>query len=737
MTFTDTDYSQPDITPAAPSRQPQRPPQPFTDTDFSQPEQGEQPTPPPAPPPPPAQPAQQPPAAQPPPQQRQQQMPQLQPPPAQPPPVQRPQMYVPPASRPPEQWGDDTYSSRALNSYPGIVNTSAMPTPREAVGVTIGAGRQLAAYAPPAVAQPAMYASSLASTIAPFIDFFSGNRYSAAARRAQSEEQKLQLGNLKMQEEYMLIARDRMMDSQEQGLRALKEVTLGYKEVHELLRKELITPEEATERMQELIATYGDRTMAEALENHGLGAAFKIIDWYDTKYQAWLDSYLALSSSKGPSGKTQKEESELSKSITQDAPESDDTEKPKPTTPGTPPPPLKEDEGSPATPAAKPVEDKVLDEKLKREYGMGNTGMGYAHSLLETGKVEDMTPSQFALRTGPKSGKPIAAAREMQNAISDIAARPTDPNDPDAAQKKIDEISKINARVGSTINGVANYEIDPRSPEGHRWEAQAKQINPKFDAKNYDTIKQMQSTNSKSYLITERSATLLQQLVQANDAINNLPGDAENSTVLHNKWNQWKANKLTGDDQYARLFNLLESIALHYNGIQTLTGTPRVAVVGKMMDNLPATMTPRTLRVVLHDDAVDSWAAIGSQQNTWKRLGRDDLVPGMEAETWKGYSAYLRGNPWTGEFPKGKDVPDAIKAVSRDPSKDPYYKKLTDKQNFVPPSIPQYKAMRDFVTKFRDDPDPNVQQQIQENIVKLGTTINMPLEVPGERQNAR
>ena len=620
-----------------------------------------------------------------------------------------------------------------------------MTSEPEAYGVAQGAGRQLATFSSPFVGGPAGIAANLASIVGPFFDLIGNNAFSRAYRQQklgglQEQEAgvRMQEAKMRMQIEQMELTHARMMDNMEEASVKHQEMLTDYGEVFKRIKSPQnpngdLTEDQARQQIANLNIKWHHQNMDNMLQNRDLRGVQEFLAWEHGKFLDWLSAHTTFEKSKGPSGKTRAEESELDKAIVAGSPGgagAGDSGVSKAL--GVPPvggtqPAAATDE----TTAQQQIENPDagnMDEALKQKWGIGNTGVSLAHSVL----AGDKNDKELRLEAKENSGKVISATEDMRSAINKAAAAGgTSPQD---TQHRFDAVRAIDSRVADIAKGLSRYEIDPKSKEGQRWSGLAHQIDPTYDQNNYNAAHKFSDPTTSEYRVIERADTFMQDLIQANDALNKVPG-AEDAAIWQNKWNAWQAGTLTGDPEWSNLFNQLQAVATHYNGIQTLTGSVKVSLIGKSMEHLPPTASARAIREQLLGDAVDTWAVIGSNQQAWQRLGKQDLVPGLTPDVWRSFSAYLRSNPDTGEMPKGKDVPDEIRAISHDDISGAS-SRLSDAQKWHPASLQQIRDMRAFNAKYRDSPREDIQAAIRRNIQILGTVLYRPLEVPGEPVDA-
>ncbi|HEX3522868.1 MAG TPA: hypothetical protein VHT52_12360 [Stellaceae bacterium] len=630
-----------------------------------------------------------------------------------------PAMYMPhSANRSPNEWRQPSWQVRSQQSYPGVMGGVYAPAPYEAYPLIAATGSQLASMESPDVAEPARQAGQLAQRFSPILDMISGGKFSKNFNAASLGRMKLEMAQMQLQVEKAYMAHQQKM--------------IDYGSILEEARVGGITPEQAKYRLEHHIYLNDDQFLNEILQNKGLGAAEKFLQVRDAKMNDMLAGHTAIKKATGGDTSNAALAAYGETGTAADGgiaypelPNNDGT-LPQTAQAGTP------QATAPVTP------DADYTKNIQSKHKLNDTEMQDVQSMLD-----GETPNRYAdLKKGADKNPNAAAAQsKMDSAYDDmnadmrrVASAPDDPKlgaggNIDAKLAKIANISPARA---SKLRGLLNYETDPKDESTLKDQrsnliAQAKLIDPKYDEGNYANVHRFSNPGTVENRTLTRTGNITQNYLRLQSSLNQV---GENEKIPTRVLKAWMADNYSGDPKWDAIYGNIRNLAINLNGLQTMTGTPRVTLVHDIVAKLGPTASPRTIRTQLQNDMIDAYRVVNDYQEQYQNLtGRDDrLVPGISRTDYQAMRAITRQNPDTGEMPKGRDVPYEVTAVSRDPSQ--AARGLTEAQKQSPLNMTQVTTLDQFIKDHAEDPDPDIQQQVQEARVRLGGVLGLGERIP-------
>lgn len=628
---------------------------------------------------------------------------------------QAPQMYIPhQANRAPKEWGSPSWQVTAQQSYDGVLGGSHAPDPTEAYPLISSSGGQLGQWGSPGVAGPSRQAGMMAQRFFPILDMLSSGTFSKNYNAAA-------LGRMKMEQQQMQLQLERAYMAHQQEM-------LNYGSILHEAATGAITPDEAKYRLEHHIYLNNDQILQEILHNKGLGSAEKFLQWRDAKMNDMLAGGTALRkatgyASSGAAVTAYGEQPGAAGAGSVDYPTLADN-----IVPG----------GAPAQPGAQgaPIPpDDDYGSNVQKKYKLNDTEMQDVQSMIDGDvpqRYTDLTKSADPNAPIIQS-KMDSAADDMRADIRRAAGSKDDPSlsRGQNIDRKLAAIGNISSQQRSKLAGILNYTTDPKDEttlKGQRSNliALAKQIDPKYDEGNYQNVHKFSAPGSVENRTLTRTGNVTQNYLRLMGSLNDL---SENEKIPKRVLDAWLADHYSGDDKWDKVYGNIRNLAINLNGLQTMTGTPRVTLVHDIVAKMSPTSSPRSIRAQLQNDMIDAYRVVNDYQEQWQNItGRDTLVPGVSPLDYRAMRAIARMNPETGEMPKGSDVPYEVTAVSRDPSQ--AAKGLSEMQRQTPLTMPQVSQLDQFIKDHTEDADPDIQAQVQEARVRLGAVMGLGERVP-------
>lgn len=496
------------------------------------------------------------------------------------------------------------------------------------------------------------WAAAIAHLIQPFMDFYSGNKFSTAYRSRMLGDLQAQESQMRMQQQQMDINRQRMMDYIAQAKANHSLILAEYEDVFNRMQGEHpISKEQAEEEIAELNAKHDHHVLDVMLRNHDLSGVWNQLRLEDAKFQDVVNAYTSIYESDRRRSASGTSGGELGRLIDGSgegggggafsalAPPSD--------------------MGGAATPS--PEGSTLSDDEIAKQTGMigGKEGYGMtmAHEGLNTGKYDGLTSAQFDKEAKGERSRfgglsPAAKVRNAQKMLEnkiDRLANKADvaglENDPDLAQE------------AQTIKGLMDYTLNEKDlPQGEvrtrfaNWAGRFS--NHQYNTKDFENANSFYKESSPSYKTAVAAARIPQQFM---NVLEDLKGRSETDPIPLNVLKMWAANNWTGDPKWSTLGTALQQFLTSVQGIQQGGGTPRVTLVEHMLQRAATSMSPRALRAMMQQELVDSWAGVHAYQEQWEGFGKSNVMPGFNPKAWRDFSTLLRMDPNTQQMPKDAD----------------------------------------------------------------------------------
>jgi len=592
-----------------------------------------------------------------------------------------------------EKWGQDHWARRAGEDYPAIGGSPYMPSYEESFGVIGGAGRQLGAFGPPAVAQPATFASSIANKIGRFADFLGGGAFgrnydAATARRVALRREEMELD------------REQMIQYGEQAIREHKRILANYEEVFAAKRNNPnMTVREAQDRLWTLAAQNNDRVLQEVIANGGLQAAENFIKSMDAKF---MDFWSGITMQQSHSKRSTTKDDQKADSWLKDGGRSGAHPGITPLEPGGVKP---EGEETPSEEAPGEMSDN--DKRVMERYELSPEGMRAAKDIVATGKPLGMTDAGARLTHKEGFDKVQSAASDMNGQIDAFANNPSLSTD-----QKMAGIRAINPNLARQVDGLRDYSNDPKSKDQQRAVNLAEAVsNGQYHASNYKIITDLKDSSKQSGKIINRvnlEASGMQQLV---DAVKDLNlGDPipkqQIEMLLADHWN--------GDNKYGKIYSALRNMSTEVSAV-TGQGSVRVTLVDKLLKEAHPYSSAAQILGQMQIEMSSALQQMNTVERDWKRLGGVGPAPLIDPTIKNIFRSYLHMNPWTGEVPS--DAPTEVLATGRKGGPGPGVPK---NEGWSPIPLGARKSIIDKVNQLRQSNDPEIQQQVRDALHALG-----------------
>ena len=546
--------------------------------------------------------------------------------------------YVPASARGHGMWGEDHWATTAATSYPGNDVSPMLPTPMEAFGIIRGTGQQLSQYGSRAVGQYGGRSAQLAMSIAPILDMYSKGAFSKNFMAARMQ-------GLRAQQEEMILNEEAKLQQQRNELQAYSKIIGAYNAGG-------ISSERAHNDIEQIAIQTGNDYLIGILRNKGIGAAEKYLDWYDAK---WVDGAAANASAK-----------RSSKTGGMD-PFSDDQSGAGPGTSygGAPdrPDPLAQHpdiepatkreapSGIPATPQAGAT--NTMDDQLKKDLHLNDAGVQAVHDGL------------FGASNVPKgyrsSGPMDAGVRKMEAGIEAAAN-----NNNLSPEDRLKAIEGIDSHTGSDVRGLLDLSTDPKSlplKSRDRIIDLARAIGH-YKPDNFEIAKKFRNDTTIQKNLT-RIGTLSPAALQYFQAINDLK---ENETIPARNVERWWATNASGNPKYDAVLQAAFQFYSDVLGLQSGTGrTPISTLNNVLFTHNIASKSPAQLRVAATQEVNNAKGVIDHYDQRWKaETGMTTSFPEYPSYNAAVLDAMGRGNPYTGVMPRGDDVPEQVRNLSKD-----------------------------------------------------------------------
>lgn len=615
-----------------------------------------------------------------------------------------PQRFVPNPTVPHQQWRDTPWQIRAMDNFPGMGSTPFMPSYEESFGVARGSTGQLATWGSPIVAGFASIAHGLANIVGPVADFYSGGAFGRGYDSATAKR-------LGMQREQWEMQREKMLAASEDAVRAQKNELWKYDDILTQFDAHGLTEDQALEEVRKL--AIGDQVMQNAIAGGGLKGAetilkqrhAKMVDlWSSTtsqrshdaqdkakaKAKDISDSWVKGGGGAAPSGGYDPEHRNLPSGPAEKAAVGST--------------PVEAPEGV-AEPADSP--SREFDTKLAKDYDLSPSGVRAAHEIVQNGKPTGMTEGGESKLNPENLARVQAAAGDIGASITNIA------NGKGTQEEKLDKIKKIEPNIATDVQGLLNYQTDPKSistKDNNRQHIvrMAEAIsNGKYKEDWYDTQKKLNEGPVGRELI--RVGQLGDAALVVLDASNKLP---LNEPIPMRQIFSQITKKWTGDPKYTNLYHAIQNFAVEVGAIDSGTGTIRVGIFNKLVENMGEAQSPAQIIGGMQVQMQTGQAVIRQATDLWhQQTGTKTAFPPMlNQQGVKDFDAIMHTTK-NGEVPP--DASARIRAAGRPPNeKTPAWERpipMSERQKF-----------RDFIAENENSTDPAIQKQVYETIKLLG-----------------
>jgi hypothetical protein len=610
------------------------------------------------------------------------------------------QRYIPASSRD-SGWGSNSPSMIAGASNPALSEGPFMPSDREAVDVIRVAGRQLGQWGAPAVAQPMNFASQLAAMIGPAMDFYSQNAFSSHYRDRYLGGLEQRKQALTERREQYIMDRERMVDYARQAMGNHKAILEDYDDVFNRYGRHEITKEEAEQEIRNLNIQNNHTAMDVALNNHGLSGVRNALKLEDARFQDVMSGVISMDQARKRDPEKKKADA-----VTDTWFEKEGGDRALPSTPpGTPEAP------EAAAPTKAPLSE--FDQQLVKDHpgpdGQKLTpeAVRQAHDIYRNGKPTGLTDTG-AGKLNPKAyDVALGAAGAIGTAIEGIA------NGEGTPEEKITRIRKIDPTTATEIQGLTNYQTDPKGLGVAQRErliplAEAASNN-KYKQSWYDIDKKMTDPNGAFNKELTRVGMLGKAGLTVAQAVKELPLDEK---IPMRKIMSQLSTKWTGDAKYTNLYHAIQGFANEVGAVGSGTGTSRVAIFNRLVEHMSEASSPEQILGGMVAEMQPGQTVLDQAVSFWQeQTGSKTLPPVLNSRMVQDYDAVVHMNTRTGEMPPGSSI--AVTSASRE---------VSDKSKgyWKPLSRQDRTTLREWVEENRDNPDPAVQERVRAGIHKLG-----------------
>lgn len=582
------------------------------------------------------------------------------------------QPFVPPAStfipnvsnRDADMWGRDHGPITAYASYPGIRGDADIPSPAEAYSRAASTSGQLMRWGSDGVAERAGRVNQLAMGFAPLLDMISKGGFSKAFNRSALE-------GIKRQQEQLILESDQL---QIEHAKQLTDYGAIFAKADALAAqypdRAADFYEKARQELYQTAVQHQDQPLQNLLEQRGgIEAARGFIKQQDALFR---DAWAANTSLKKAVGTDRDPDTASAWGLPSPSGTGGGVFAGPPT------------EGAPAdpnrpttqTPASSDYDQELMRKTSTRGNPTSQQEIDAARQLTMGQKpelYERLTKEPASQRT-PFESRILAKIGQLQNMINhdvDQAANTPNPsNDPRVTQDRLDRLNKANPLMHETVTSIGTYDDDPDKLEkiGNRpyMEALVRKFFPDWKAGNYAVMKKYKDQNSVERKTLQAADRAIQPAINIFSDLKDMP---ENDSIPIARIRKAIADQVTNFGQYRALGNDIQQFITQLTAATSGQGVTRVTLFNKRLDEMPAFVSPRTLRLWIKREMSDIYAgAVGGFQNEYETaLKRDDLAPGMTKNIWDSFSAILRHNDKTGEMPPRS--PPALMAVSKKSTK--------------------------------------------------------------------
>jgi hypothetical protein len=586
------------------------------------------------------------------------------------------------------------------------------PSPLQAYGVIGRSAQAMSLWGgPPSVTEPAGFAFNLLTPIQFVLNAFSNGQFQARFDASY-------LARLKAQQIQMAFQHQNWLQASSQDL-------TRYRELFQIAQDTNMNERLVEQKVREFAnnAPGGpDRAILFELDNRGLNGVKSLIDWRAAHY---LDGELSRRALNRANPDLSAEEAYQpgggTGGVSGGRQYTD--------VPGYHPP--AETAQGPETPAA-PVnepppkseqEENVLDEALAKRFKDPTTNQPAApaevdemHDLVN-GHPSDNWAELKKLKGGGRrhaEARIAGGSRELQQGMEREAKN--DKNDTDT---KLKNISKIDKETAGNVERLVNYDAEAKdlTTDRHqqaRLEALAQNVDHNYRPGTFKIVQKYKDPNSKEGIILRRATSLPTAVLKLNYALRPLD---EISKIPSNQIALFAAEHWTGDPKYADLHTAIRQVATEAVAIEMGTGTPRVSQINEQVKFMTASGSPGQIRVQAQTLLRNAYAAVKQINQQFQEEVRDPSrnAPGIFNSSIELTDGLLRVTP-TGQVPS--DAPDVLKGANKPKGPRPSW--LKEGEDRAPITRSQINKAKEFIKKYENDPDPDIQRELQKYRERIG-----------------
>jgi hypothetical protein len=584
--------------------------------------------------------------------------------------INPPAIYRPPPHRSPTQLGDDWFATKAAQSYPGVSPGPDMPSPQEAYPSALDANSQNARWGSKPVADAYSQANLLLSPLAAVADAFSKGRfsqnYSAAALRG------------------LQIQQYEWLQKNQQANELHQEELSGVNRIAKMDQAGLISHEQARNMMRDFLHEHQHDSYIPILDLHGTAGVFKL---YQIEDANWRRSHAAATTIK----KALNVDGENAILRSWGIESGGDTEGMD----------TGRDTAAP-TPAAGGAR---LQGELAPFNRLSEDQQSAAYSLFNGRGVPGMAELG---KSGPRGAAAVADINQMARALDARANRIASYQDPKAdadelSQRKLDALKQMNPEYGSTVEGLKNLTIDPKTEQAKNRLHTITQTGQIFPGWNQDSYNQFHTVwnnaNSKESQQLQAANRATTSIIPFEKAVNGLP-ISETASWPARVWAELKTKGATSDPAYAALNEPLRTLATEV--VFASGGRSQVTSVQQFLREAPLTGSKSALRTLARQSMIGVKGIVDQQTNTFhKNTGLGGRPPAFDERSDQIMDALVRSNPNTGAFPK--DAPIELRSVAPSEAQRKQ-QRLTPDKSWEPLTREDYDKRKRYIEKNPNDP---------------------------------
>lgn len=619
-----------------------------------------------------------------------------------------PASYIkPPPNRSPKELGGPWWPTEGAKNYPGPAPGPYSPQPSEMYSVMADANGQLASWAPPAVSQPASNAASLAQMLMPMANLLTGGQFgrnynAASLQRLRAAREQLQFESDQRDAAHTAILQEYG------GILALGEADPKF---------------DVKDALAYAAWKHQDHNLEKVIADEGVPAAISYLQHMDAVHRTAQAGATTLRQSTKDDNDAQTDAAWGVPGISGGGARGGDYGYPNL---------MRGAQGGPAQTAPggavpPPPAGSFDDQYIKAHPGAASPDiMQAAHRGFNGGAAQGKQSPGVERAVGD-------AQRYIASQFDNAGNTPAEPGDDWAqtAQKRIDAAKKIDAEMGQKADDLFNYRIGLDSEtinKDYRGQLETFVSNAsggKWKADTFKIAEQYTNPDKDNMKVMGRVAMTNQAAVNVFKAINDL--HEEDNAIPRNIINKWLQNDFTGAGKYQNLANQLRIYVQNVAGMQSASGAIRMGQFHEMLRNIQETQSPRSLRKAIIGDMQDVFSFVNEKRRGWEALGRRDLVPGIDGRDYKTMRDIARINTNTGQAAPGSE--QIVRTISNnDPSN--WSRKLTPDERKTPLPMNEVRGYQTFIDQNKDNPDPEIQNQVQFAIDQVGGIQGIADKIP-------